>query len=274
MKAINETLKQLRRGIGIATAVAALGFASTAVADPVNFLPAGADVIFKFNDLEPVLPTTVGAPVGPTIFTITTISAPSGTPIYWASGISDGMMLVGVVSGQTVQTITPNGGGFDITLTGGTINVYLVPLGSYVPTSPGASIPSQICGGPSGGVCPAPWLTLNLVPGIVPTIPGSTEFVNVNSLTVPLTGSGFANLVVTGGTATTRFPVGSIASENFNFSSCPGTGAFAILCTQAGTWPVVSFDPVTSRTVPEPATLLLLGLGVLGAAVVRRRSQR
>jgi hypothetical protein len=272
MKRVTEILQGSRWGVAVA-AMAAIVTAGIAAADPITFLPPPGTVVqFKFDNLEPILPITPGAPVGPTIFTITTINAPGGVPIFWAAGLSDGTQLNGVLSGEFIQTITPSSGGFDFTLTGGTIIVYDVPSGSYNPTAPGNPVNPQIC---PGGVCPAPWLTLSLVPGIVPSIPGSTEFIHEDALTAPITGAGFANMIVTGGTASSAFPIGSIASLNFNFSTCPGVGAFTNLCLgNIGTWPVVSFDPVTAKvggSIPEPATLLLVGLGLLGGAMVRRR---
>src|SRR5438552_12121254 len=135
MKQIAEMLTGVRRGIVIATAATA-AISGIAAADPITFLPpAGSIVQFKFDNLEPVLPIAIGAPVGPTIFTITTINGPAGIPIYWASGISDGTQLNGVLSGEVIQTIIPTGTGFDITLTGGTITLYDVSDGSYNPTS-------------------------------------------------------------------------------------------------------------------------------------------
>src|SRR6266567_8123453 len=115
MKQITEMLTGVRRGILLATAAAA-AVSGIASADPITFLPpAGTVIQFKFDNLEPVLPGTVGAVVGPTIFTITTINAPGGVPIYWASGLSDGTQLNGVLSGEIIQTITFTGPGFDIT---------------------------------------------------------------------------------------------------------------------------------------------------------------
>ena len=97
MKRVTEILQGARWSVGIA-AMAAIGTAGIAAADPITFLPPSGSVVqFKFDNLEPILPTTVGAVVGPTIFTITTINAPSGVPIYWASGISDGTQLNGVL---------------------------------------------------------------------------------------------------------------------------------------------------------------------------------
>src|SRR5437588_3146774 len=145
MKRVTEILQGARWTVGIA-AMAAIGTAGIAAADPITFLPPpGTTVQFKFDDLEPILPITgpcgtpglsaCGQAVGPSIFTITTINAQPGVPIFWASGISDGTQLNGFIAGEIVQTVIATGTGFDVTLTGGTISVFNVVSG-YNPTSP------------------------------------------------------------------------------------------------------------------------------------------
>jgi len=239
-----------------------------ALADPVTFLPpAGTPIQFKYNDVEactgPGIPAGTFGPcvaVGDVLtglFTVTTINGATGVPVFWASGISDGTQLNGIFTGLTVTSIVAAGGGFDIKFSGGTITMYDVAGTPYNPTSPANPLLPQLC----GGACPAPWLTANFTPGIIPGDLTTTLFSHVSSLTSPVTGHGNGNLTTTGGTAFSA--IANNLSLSSDLSTCPSSDpAFQPLCSGTG-WPIVSHDPVTGVTaVPEPGTLVLLGVGM------------
>lgn len=259
-------MKQFTKTILKAAAITAL-FAGQALADPLATVPPGTSIQFKYDNFENPIITAAGQTLSG-ILTVTSIINNANNQTLWASDVSDGTELTGFFTGLVSQTPVASGtGGFDIGFTGGTLTMYNVATGSFNPTSPADPLQSQIC---PGGVCPAPYLTFSFVPGIVPSNPTVTLQSHVSTLTAPLTGSGFGRLEVTGGTAASRFGIGSQFSLNSNFSSCGTNAPNAALCANAGAWPLASFDPVTGRTIPEPGTLLLLGLGAVGAAAVRR----
>ncbi|MDA8092974.1 MAG: PEP-CTERM sorting domain-containing protein [Betaproteobacteria bacterium] len=265
-----HSIKALRKPLAAALLLGGLVLAGEALADPASFLPSASPIVFKYNNNETLITGAGQTLTG--IFSITQITNPLGSTTYWATGSPafDNTLLTGVFTGLISNAPTGTSPNVNITFTGGTLDVYNVPVGSYVPTSPGDPIDSQIC----GGACPAPWLTFNFTPGIVPSEPTTTLSSTVTSATAPLTGSGFGELTLTGGTAAAHF--NKLFSLNSNISSCPGPAGtgYAVLCGSAGSWPVVSFDPVTGTTVPEPGTLFLMGAGLLGIPLVRRRRAR
>lgn len=261
-------LGSLKKLITVTATAAACALAGPTQADVLSFLPAGTDIQFKYDNFENPIITDAGQTLSG-IFLITSIINNTTLHTYWADGISDGTSLVGVFDGLVSEAPTAAGtGGFDINFTGGTLTIYNVPEGTFNPTGPADSFASQIC----GGACPTPFLTMDFVGGVFPSDPNVTLRSHVDSLTEPLTGSGFGRLVTTGGTAFNAF--GSEFSLNSNFQSCPASGPNAGLCNAAGDWPIASFDPVTGRTVPEPGTLALLAAGLFGiAGLVRQRSK-
>lgn len=276
-------LKYLTKAATVASLCVA-GFLSAAPAQAYSInLPPLSDIQFKYNNLE-----TVVSNVGDSLYGLVNVASlgdPSGTPIYWASGLS-GSELTGYFSGLTVQQITSAGGGGDnIYLTGGQLTLYNVPNGTYSPTGPGASfsltsIQDQIC---PGGVCPSPWLTFNFVPGVVTTNDPATAFdettatlfSTVSALTTPLTGQGTGILQVTGGTAAAVFGLGQQMSLKSTLQSCPSADPrFSANCSKAGSWQLASFDPVVGHTIPEPGTLALLGIGLLGVSFVAKKRRQ
>src|SRR5678816_4457480 len=58
-----------------------LALAAPAQADPVTFLPAGADVQFKYNNLETIVSNVGDVLTG--IFSISSIGNTSGSLLYW-----------------------------------------------------------------------------------------------------------------------------------------------------------------------------------------------
>jgi hypothetical protein len=265
---MNTKLKTIVAAIGMGLALTA--GQALAFTDAATFLPSNSPIQFKYNNLEVVV--SQEGDTGSGIFTISSLGDPSGTPIYWASGLS-GSELNGSFSNLTVAQIVGVPGGQNIYFTGGTLTIYNVANGSYNPSAP-PTTDAQIC----GGACPTPWLTMDFVPGIVLVDDGATAFdetlttlfSTVSGLTSPFTGTGDGNLVVTGGTAAGYFnPDFSLQS---NLQTCPTTDPnFAPNCAKAGSWPLASFDPMIGSTVPEPGTLFLLGAGLLGAGFANRR---
>lgn len=266
-----------RIAVVIMLALALVGlYGAPAQADPLTFLPPGP-LLFKFFDVE-TLVTKEGDELRG-IFRVTTISDGSGA-VKWvelpiATPFSDGTSLTGRFDGLIAARIDdPAGPGATIYFTGGTLTVYSVPFGSYSPTDDALPAPPQIC---PGGVCPAPWLTADFVPGLVSDDPTTAFDESTTTLIATLVttltageGSGDGLLEITGGTAgpalkTGGFAGGADAKLHSEITICTPT------CVGSGTWPVSSSDPIETARVPQPSVLLLLGAGFLAATLVRRR---
>lgn len=243
------------------------GQVRAAIIDPVTFLPANSPIQFKYNNFENQV-SAIGEVLSG-IVNVTSIG--SGLTNYWASDISGGAgasQLTGIFTGLTVFDIQPSGGGQNIYFSGGTLELFNVAAGTFDPTR--ATVNQQVC---NAITCPAAWLTFDFVPGVVtagtPTQLLATLFSTVSGLVSPFTGTGDGLLKVTGGTAASSF--GPDMSLQSNLQSCPAPGGgFSPNCAFAGDYPVISFDPVTGVTVPEPGMLFLMGIGLAGLAWRRR----
>jgi hypothetical protein len=270
-------------------AVAAIGFASSVYADPITYLPVNNNFKFKYSNEEIQITQYGQALYG--IFNISQITNINNTHTYWnGNGAqSENDQLVGFFAGLTAHAPGTAGA---LDFTGGYLVIYDVTNGSYDPAAALNADPTNLtnrqnllCG---GGACPTPWLTAMFVPGILDSIGNTT--VTLNSALAPsapavaqgsgylsvadLTGVGFgigSNNARFDSNQYTFYTAGNNPADLFlksEFSSCVNSTDPA--CT-ADSWQVVSDDPVFARTVPEPGTLALLGMGLIGGALVRRR---
>jgi len=277
-----------RNGIAAAIAVACTALAGVAAADPINFIPGNTDISIKFTDREIEI-TSLGQKLFG-IINITQILNAAGTTTFWnGNGGSDGTQLVGVF--QNLTAIADQTGGGGLSFTGGDLELYLVPNGSYNPgcapnSITGTDLNKNLAGGAGCAVnaLPTPWLTADFVPGINNVIPGGNATLQAAfALTNVQAGFGYLS-VAGGGTNNAYFDTNGYTFAQNVFG--PGVNAFApadlflrsnfVLanpqtCTAPDGWQVCSDDPVQGKTVPEPATIALLGLGALAAGVVRRK---
>lgn len=294
------TCRNLLAGTAMAALTLGLGL-GPALADPINLDGYSGPLTIKFQNYESFgdLADNGSLQVGSTnfgVFQITSITAglggslPFGTPL-WSPGGANGF-LVGTFDNIKVSGILPaGGGGFDTENTGGNFALYQVAafpnfaLGTGAFTKGGCANTAGCYTGISGGTNVLSW---NLIPGADIVNAADTLFATITALSVPVNGTanGFGDIV--GGTDAGQFATGGYttalgtpADLQFADRFCPNpTTLGAPTCNGVGplgvgNWANLSEDPVgVTVRAPEPASLALLGAGLLGLGVMRRRRRK
>jgi hypothetical protein len=217
------------------------------------------------------------------VLRVTSIHDADGNALF-VSGFMGSPWLTGVFYGIEVTEVTPDGTGFNGKATGGRIDIYLNPTnfdpnqgtGGYgaAGCAIGGSCYNGITNVPGGELV----LSLELASGIDPLNSNVTLNADFNTATLPTSGGAQAYYNVIGGSLASKFDTDSLdtpfgkrdmyAENNFCPNGFPGCG------TEAGDWQLQSDDPIEGYVIPEPATLAVLGVGLLGLGVAVRRRRR
>lgn len=265
-------------------------------------------VEIKLKDWEQFVPgfpgpTGTGLADGVTdlygIMRLTSIETPGGTTL-WSQSPGSTEFITGVFYGLDLESATatlPSDGRFTSgALSGGTaaiLNLYLdttaptapngVPstgINSYDPTVPNAGNPPIPDSYTDGGNL---FLSLLFVPGIVPLaneVAGALPTVLQSSstaLTSPFSGTGFGYFDVIGGTFASLFDTNGFNTDPTGYNH-PADIFFRSDITAPGEFGfnTKSDDPARANVgvIPEPSTFLLLGAGLLGAVLIRRKKSQ
>lgn len=284
-------MRNLLAGAAVATA---LLMAGTPPANAGPEIPLGGytgPVTLKFYNYESFISTAGTCGTTPTvscvggapaigdvnfgIFELTSIQA--GIQTLWSSG-TGGQYLLGVFSGITVSGITNPGGSSERTTnTGGTFNLYMVPTADGLFVDPGlAGYTTGGCNDLAGLACyngitnaigALPVLTMSLTTGQgLPLDSLSTLIANLDGTLNPPTGSAASYASITGDPQ-----FGSSAHLQDNF--CPN-GATGCAPSDTSDFALASSDPITGTVVPEPASMAILGGGLLLLHGFRVRRQK
>lgn len=286
----------LSLAIGLGFSASAMAFTLSAPINPLTGAPIPWDGTFeiKFQNMEAFIDTdqsgTISAgDVNYGILRISSINTIDGDTL-WANG-QGGEELTGVFGGITVKTVTPASGGFTVDSIGGQMNIYLNALGSFTSAGgfaqglggygiAGCSIGSLCYDGISnvGGVN---FLTLDWAAVGVSVLDNTiTVSGSFTGLTSPNSGQAAGYLNVTGGDYAYNFDTNGQLGGSDLFSQndfcTPGQTGCVTLASAGGApedggWPLRSNDPVRGSYIPEPGTLALLGIGLLGMGFSARR---
>jgi hypothetical protein len=245
-------------------------------------------VKFKLSDRSEAISITPSFPAGAYgnadgaediwgIFKITTIADPADNPL-WQDG-DNGEELTGIFYGIDNDYWSPNAiGGINIQSVAGAIDLYLDSSPDYNPTlGPGARSGVSSYPTATDGTL---FLSTVMVPGIKygngAVIDDHITFDNdLDGTTQPFTGDGAYYLEITGGDAYAvslfDWDYYTLVDDSGAITTADFFGQFDTEVPGSFGWFGDSEDPVEGFATPEPATMALLGSGLLGIAGLSRR---
>lgn len=231
---------------------------------PVGLLSGGNQV--DSSIIAQQLVTAVGE-VSQGVGIVTTIRTPTLTPT-WGDG-QNGVELAFVFDGYTASSVTAPTATTAGTLlfSGGTLKFYTLPVGTAINGL--GSIAADIAAVQAGTL----WLSAAAPvedafgDTLVSTIPAG------NSLTAFAGGQGEGFLDATGGPAAPYLATRTFANafDGGGFSDLTFTTDFSTSSTAGSDFTVSGSATLKANAVPEPLSLGVLAIGVLGLGVARRR---